>query len=152
VILFKALNIPPADVRGIGIHLTKLSLPGQSSVQPVAPAVVLPGAPGRPRQVTLSPVVKSSVRPPALQRLAPRALQAGDEVAVVKQEEVGELLLPPAEEVDAEVFDALPAELREEMERSYSKGKQTKREQALTDMMQLKVEKKVHIYALPFRH
>src|SRR5262245_12899381 len=140
MILYHALAIPPDDVRGIGIHITKLSVPGKGSVMPAAPAI--PNlANGRARQVTLSPVVKKDAagRPPALQHL-PAPVR--DPNAVVKREvaeEFGPLLLPPVHEVDADVYEALPQDLKDEMEQTYRRNE--KREQDL--LAQKKPENKV---------
>lgn len=116
------MNIAPSDVRGIGIHVTKLSTPGHSAVLPVQ-ASLMPNQGNRPRQVTLSPMVKKEARPPPLQSL-PKPLLVEDSSEVIAEEEEGHLVLPPADQVDVEVYDALPQHLREEMERTYGKRKQ----------------------------
>lgn len=125
-------------MRGIGIHITKLSPPGHSAT---LPSVAAANGAHHPRQVTLSPVVKKTdARPPALQKLPKR--EGGDVKREAEAEAAaeGELVLPPVDEVDADVYEALPPEIQAEMELSYQRT--TKREQELAEAP-TKPEKKV---------
>ncbi|KAJ7118629.1 hypothetical protein C8R43DRAFT_1099174 [Mycena crocata] len=107
--ILKSFNFDPKELRGIGIHITKL----ESVDGPVNTDANQRTLPFKPSDIDPRPP-PPVIRHPAPVRVVPPAAVAGPSRRPV--EPSTDISLPAFEEVDRDVFNALPPDLREELE------------------------------------
>lgn len=142
--LLKQLSVTPEDVRGMGIQVSKLTLKNasasaknsrslfdfmkpqtsdhQSVAEPAAlPSVVENAGENRDRSVPESPQHEKNKFPP-LPRFSPQKAQQNQHSESEKRlGDLGEhLCLPSPSQIDPAVFEALPEEIRNSIEKSYA--------------------------------
>ncbi|TFK61442.1 DNA repair protein [Pluteus cervinus] len=123
--MLKSFNFDPKDLRGIGIQLQKLESTkataksnagtGTGSVLPSTSASV-------GRSTSLAPKTSSSITmpPPAAGPSKPQQ-RAVASTSNAPKKPTSELELPTFSQVDRSVFDALPPEIRQELEQEYKR-------------------------------
>ncbi|THH30823.1 hypothetical protein EUX98_g3369 [Antrodiella citrinella] len=126
--LLKSFNFDPTELRGIGVQVHKLEKSGGTEIdqgQAVLPFKPVEVTKVQPKTDQAKPPVKQ-VHPPQINIEPPSSpVDAVDAVALREpselQGQVPALDLPSFSQVDRSVFDALPEEIRKELESEYKR-------------------------------
>ncbi|KAI0046939.1 DNA repair protein [Auriscalpium vulgare] len=119
--LLKSLEIPPQELRGLGVQIQKLE-DGSAPVPEPGQARL----PFRPVESPKKGEASTSKLKPDPPNVAPPAIQLeppspGNEVVMQHTEVRQDFDLPSFSQVDRSVFDALPADVRAELEAEYKR-------------------------------
>ena len=108
--LLRALNIPPHELRGISIQIQKLDARSGVCAPPTAGQGRLPFRPP-PNATTASSITGTTSKNRA----------SSSELVTAQQESRAPVGLPSFSQIDMSVFEALPEDIRKELETEYSR-------------------------------
>ncbi|KAF9533654.1 hypothetical protein CPB83DRAFT_873629 [Crepidotus variabilis] len=120
--LLKSFNFDPKELRGIGIQIQKLESSKSSMNIPSGQVLLSFKSKPTPRIGTSKDVTHDSMKPPIDGRPHVAVRDPVKPVAAPPRELISEALdLPSFSQVDKSVFDALPRDVREELEQEYQR-------------------------------